>query len=123
MPRSPATPAFDRILLDEAGVTQRVLDPAAVYFLEATGDLTRVRTRGARPYIDHRPLGGLLPLFAPHGFLRVHRNHAVNLRRIRLLRRRKQGPDWELKLTPPVSAILPISRAHLEELRAALGAT
>ncbi len=41
-----------------------------------------------------------------HGFLRVHRNHAVNLAHIRQIRRRKGSLDWALKLQPPVNRTL-----------------
>jgi len=56
----------------------------------------RVRLRSARPLVDMRPIRELLPLFAPHGFLQIHREHAVNLRRIREIRRRDEGRDWEV---------------------------
>ncbi len=68
---------------------------------------------------DVRPLGELFLPFQRHGFLRVHRNHAVNLGRIRQIRRRKGSLDWELKLQPPVNRILPISRNALANLKSA----
>jgi len=49
-------------------------------------------------------------------FLRIHRNHAVNLARIREIRRRKGRDDWEVKLEPPVNRVLPVSRGRLETL-------
>jgi DNA-binding LytR/AlgR family response regulator len=60
----------------------------------------------------------VLPLFEPYGFLRVHRNHAVNLHRVRELRRRKARSGWELKLQSPVNRILPVSRSALSKLLA-----
>ena len=51
--------------------------------------------------------------------MRVHRNYAVNLARIRQIRRRKGSLDWELKPEPPVNRILPISRNALAKLKAA----
>ncbi len=45
----------------------------------------------------------------------------VNLRRVRAIRRRPTGDDWELKLEPPVNRVLPISRSHLEEVWKAFG--
>ncbi len=115
----PALP--DRILLRLADGLRRPLDPEEVYFLEAIEGATRLRSRSARALIDIRPLGDLAPLFAPHGFLRAHRNHMVNLRRVRDIRRRPSGEDWELKLEPPVNRVLPISRSHLEEVWKAFG--
>jgi DNA-binding LytR/AlgR family response regulator len=61
------------------------------------------------------------PLFESHGFVRVHREHAVNIARIRLLRLQADGRDWELKLEPPVNSVLPIARDRLAAIRAALG--
>ena len=92
------------------------VDPNDVYFLEAVGDDTLVRLRSKRRLLDVRPLGTLLKEFAPYGFLRVHRNHAVNLARIREIRRRKGSEDWELKLEPPVSRVLPVSRDLIRKL-------
>jgi DNA-binding LytR/AlgR family response regulator len=54
------------------------------------------------------------------GFLRIHRNHAVNLRRLAEVRRRRSGIDWEVKLEPPVNRVLPVARGREEELVAAL---
>ena len=77
------------------------------------------KVRNSRPT---RSLGEILGLLGPHkGFLRIHRNHAVNLRRIVELRIRRPGPDWEVKLAPPVNRVLPVGRTALAELRAALG--
>ena len=61
-------------------------------------------------------VGDLIKQFAPYGFLRVHRNHAVNLARIQEIRRRKGREDWEVKLEPPVNRILPVSRGQIGAL-------
>ena len=92
------------------------VDPNEVYFLEAVGDDTLVRLRSNRDLRDLRPLGTLLKQFAPYGFLRVHRNHAVNLARIQEIRRRKGSEDWELKLERRVNRVLPISRGQVGKL-------
>ena len=111
----------DRILLHTAYGQRKVLDPADVYFIEAVDGESRIRLRGTSPLLDVRPLGDIDPLFEPHGFLRVHRNHMVNLRRIREIRRRPKGKDWELKLDPPVNRVLPISRFTLSKVWEAFG--
>ena len=108
-----------RILLHPADSLLVPIDPSHVYYLEAVGGETLIRIRRSRPLKDVRPLGKLSPLFRRHGFLRVHRNHAVNLARIRQIRRRKGSLDWELKLQPPVNPILPISRNAFAKLKAA----
>jgi DNA-binding LytR/AlgR family response regulator len=107
---------IEKVLVHFGDFVRKPIDPAEVYFLEAVGDQTLIRTRSARPLRDVRSLGELLPRFTPYGFLRIHKNHAVNLDRIREIRRRKKGADWELKLEPPVNRILPISRNALKKL-------
>ena len=61
------------------------------------------------------------PFFEPHGFLRISREAAVNLRRIRDIRLRPSGRDWEVKLEPPVNKVLPVSRGALGKLWRAYG--
>jgi DNA-binding LytR/AlgR family response regulator len=109
----------DRVLLHLSGRRRVPVDPGDVYYLEADGDETLLRRRGARRLRDVRSLGEVLPHFEPHGFRRVHRNHAVNVRRVREIRPRKNGVDWELKLEAPVNRVLPVSRASLPGLLAA----
>ena len=110
---------IERVLLHLAEYRRVPIDPADVYFLEAVGDETLVRTRRARRLRDVRSLGELSPFFTP--ILRVHHNHAVNLGRIREIRRRRKGEDWELKLEPPVNRVLPVSRTQIGRLLKAYG--
>ena len=60
--------------------------------------------------------------FTSYGFLRIHRNHAVNLARIQEIRRRKGREDWEVKLEPPVNQVLPVSRNQIGKQLKAFGA-
>ncbi len=99
----------------------RLLDLDHIYWLEATGETTLVRTRSRRRLRDARPLGEIVGSLPASLFIRAHRNHAVNIGRIREVRRRKRGRDWELVLEPPVNRVLPVSRDALSALRAALG--
>jgi len=115
------TTALDRILLNLADGLRRVVDPAEVYYLEAKGGETLIRLRSAKRLLDLRELGEVAPLFEPHGFLRISREVAVNLRRIRDIRLRPSGRDWEVKLEPPVNKVLPVSRAALSKLWKAFG--
>ena len=110
-----------RILIHISRTEHRVLDPDDVYFLRARGGETEVRLRSRTPLVDVRPIGEVAPLFEAFGFVRIHREHAVNIAHIRLLRLQADGRDWELKLEPPVNRVLPIARDRLAELRAALG--
>ncbi len=111
----------DRIVLHISDGQRRVVDPEDVYYLESVDDETHVRLRGARPVVDLRNLGEVLPEFEPYGFLRVHRSYAVNLRRIHEIRRRSHGRDWEIKLEPPVNRVLPVSRSAFDDLSVAYG--
>ncbi|MCD4750830.1 MAG: LytTR family transcriptional regulator DNA-binding domain-containing protein [Thermoanaerobaculales bacterium] len=110
-----------RILVHLSRSEHRVLDPADVYSLRAQGGETEVRLRSREPLIDVRPIGEVAPLFEPFGFVRIHREHAVNLAHVRLLRQQADGRDWEIRLEPPVNSVLPIARDSLAELRSALG--
>ena len=112
---------IDKVLVRIGESVRKPIDPAEVYYLEAVGDETLIRTRSRRSLRDVRSLGELQPDFEPFGFVRIHKNHAVNLERIREIRRRKTGADWELKLDPPVNRILPISRNALKMLLGAFG--
>ena len=110
-----------RVLVHISRTEHRVVDPIDVYALHARGGETEVRLRSRTPLLDVRPLGDVAPHFEPFGFVRVHREHAVNIARIRLIRMQADGRDWELKLEPPVNRVMPIARDRLEGLRVALG--
>jgi len=111
----------NRILVHISRSEHRALDPDDVYFLQASGGETEVRLRSRTPLVDVRPIGEVAPLFEPFGFVRIHREHAVNIARVRLLRLQADGRDWELKLEPPANSVLPIARDRLLALRRALG--
>ena len=110
-----------RVLVHVSQTEHRVVDPDDVYFLQAAGGETEVRLRSRAPLVDLRPIGDVAPLFEPFGFVRIHREHAVNLARVSTVRLQTDGRDWELKLEPPVNAVLPIARDRLGTLRAAFG--
>ena len=80
------TLASGRALLHLAGRIRRVVDADDIYALEAQGDETDVRFRGARPVRDVRSLGEVLADLVPLGFVRIHRNHAVHAGRVREIR-------------------------------------
>ncbi len=111
----------NRILVHISRSEHRVLDPDDVYYLRARRGETEIRLRSRTPLVDVRPIGEVAPLFEPFGFVRIHREHAVNIAHVRLLRLQADGRDWELKLEPPVNRVLPIARDRLEGLRTVLG--
>ena len=110
-----------RLLLHLGPGLRQAIEGDEVYFVEAKGDDTEVRTRGARVLADVRPIGVLAAAFLRHGFVRIHRDYLVNPRHVRRVRRRPRGDDWELTLDPPVNAVLPVSRSALAALWAAFG--
>jgi DNA-binding LytR/AlgR family response regulator len=110
-----------RLLLHLEPGLRQAIDADEIYFVEAIGDDSRVRTRAARALRDVRPIGALEPLLVRLGFLRTHRNYLVNPRHVRQVRRRPRGEDWELKLDPPVNRVLPVSPSGLTALWAAFG--
>ena len=111
----------NRFLIHLAARELHPIDPAEIYYLEAEDETTTIRLRASQLLADTRPLGEIEPLLAPHGFLRIHRNHMVNLTRIRAIRGREGSADWEVKLDPPVNRVLPISRGRLAAVWAAFG--
>ncbi len=97
------------------------VDPHDVYLIEASGDHSLVRLRAKEPVEDTRPIGEVFPLFEPFGFVRIHREFAVNITRIRRIRFQADGRDWEVKMEPPVNRLLPVARNELDGLWVAFG--
>jgi DNA-binding LytR/AlgR family response regulator len=114
------TPIPDRILLHTTADQRLPVDPRDIFFVETDEGDTRVRTRHAAALSDVRELAELLPLLETHGFFQVNRSQAVNLRRVREIRRDADG-GWELKLDPPVNRVLEISRRRVAGLWGAFG--
>lgn len=119
----PSNGAGRRVLLHLDDGRRVPLDPGEVFFLEADGDETVVRTRGRRRLRDVRSLGEVLRRLPAGTFVQVHRSMAVNVDRVDEVRRRPGGRDWELRLEPPVNRVLPIARGRVEALWAAYGET
>ncbi len=116
-----ASPGGQRLLLHLGPGLRQAVDPDDVYFVEAIGDDTGVRTRSARALRDVRPMGEMARLLLGHGFVRIHRNYVVNPAHVREVRRRERGEDWEVRLDPPANVVLPVSRSALRSLWQAFG--
>jgi DNA-binding LytR/AlgR family response regulator len=110
-----------RVLLRLSDGRRVPVVPEEVFFLEADGDETLVRTRGRRRVRDVRSLAELLARFPAGMFIQVHRARAVNVDRVTEIRRRRGGRDWELRLEPPVNTLVPVARDRLDDLWAAYG--
>jgi DNA-binding LytR/AlgR family response regulator len=109
-----------RILLHLADGSYEAVELDEIFFFTAHGDETLVRLRGSRSRRDVRRLADLEWGLPAGTFFRIHRSHLVSLAKIRFLRRRDRGRDWEVKLEPPVNRVLPVSRGALAGLVEAL---
>jgi two-component system response regulator LytT len=108
------TLADGRILVHLKDRRRLVVDANDLYYLEAQGDETDIRLRDARRLLDVRSLGEVMKDLGPAGFVRIHRNHAVNPGRVREIR--LAGRAWQVQLEPPVNKVLPVSRGSLATL-------
>lgn len=118
---SPMAPVTDRVLIWPELGRASVVEPDDIHWIEADSEGTWVRFRGRDRVRDRRTLPELVDALAPLGFLQVHRDHAVNLRRVAEVRRRTPGGDWEVKLEPPVNRVLPVARGREDAVLAAFG--
>jgi len=99
-----------------------VLDPGDIYYFEGERGDALVRTARKTRHRSVHPLSVWQRRLRGAGFVRIHRSYLVNLDRVREIRLRRGDPnDWEIKLAPPVNAVLPIGRTHYLALRKALG--
>ena len=99
-----------------------LLDASEIYYIEGERGDTLVRTSRKTRYRSIHRLTDWQRKLRDTGFVRIHRSYLVNLARVREVRlRRGDTNDWELKLDPPVNAVLPIGRGYLKKLEKALG--
>jgi len=91
-----------------------------IFYLEAQGDDTLIRTRRKKPYKSVQRLGELAKKLPAPAFVRCHREYIVNLNRVRVLTPRNSR-DYDLRLDPPVNRRITIARNRLEPIRKILG--
>jgi DNA-binding LytR/AlgR family response regulator len=104
---------MNRLALRLEDGLRELVDPGDVVYVEARGADTLVRLGDRKLRKDVRPIDRMEELLAPLGFVRAHRSWLVNLDRVRFLRRRARGRDWELVLDPPVNRLVPVGRERL----------
>jgi DNA-binding LytR/AlgR family response regulator len=68
-----------------------------IFYLEAQGENTLIRTRRKKPYKSVQRLGELEKKLPAPAFVRCHREYIVNLNRVRFLVPRK-SKDYDLRL-------------------------
>ena len=91
-----------------------------IFYLEAQGEKTLIRTRRKKPYKSVQRLGELAKRLPAPAFVRCHREYIVNLNRVRSLTPRSSR-GYDLKLDPPVNRRIPIARNRLENINKVLG--
>ena len=91
-----------------------------IFYLEAQGDDTLIRTRRKKPYKSIQRIGELAKKLPAPAFVRCHREYIVNLNRVRSITPRNSR-DFDLRLDPPVNRRIPIARDRLEKIHKILG--
>ncbi len=91
-----------------------------IFYLEAQGENTIVRTKRKKPYKSVQRLGELAKKLPAPAFVRCHREFIVNSNRVRSLSPRNSR-DYDLRLDPPVNRRIPIARDRFENIRKILG--
>ena len=91
-----------------------------IFYLEAQGENTIIRTKRKKTYKSVQRLGEMAKKLPAPAFVRCHREYIVNLNRVRSLTPRNSR-DYDLRLDPPVNRRIPIARDRLEKIRNVLG--
>jgi DNA-binding LytR/AlgR family response regulator len=93
-----------------------LIEMESIFYLEAKGHDTLIRTRRKKPYHSIQRLGELAKRLPAPAFVRCHREYIINLNRVRMLTPRK-SKDYDLRLDPPVNRRIPIARNRLANIR------
>ena len=91
-----------------------------IFYLEAQGENTLIRTKRKKLYKSVQRLGELAKKLPTPKFVRCHREYIVNLNRVRSITPRNSR-DYDLRLDPPVNCRIPVARDRLEKIRKILG--
>jgi len=93
-----------------------LIEIEGIFYLEAKGHDTLIRTRRKKPYHSVQRLGELAKRLPTPAFVRCHREYIINLNRVRSLTQRK-SKDYDLRLDPPVNRRIHIARNRLGNIR------
>lgn len=96
-----------------AAGTTRLVSRSSILYLCANGDYVRVVTADGR-YLMRGSLGEIARRWEPFGFVRVHRQYVVNLRRATEVRPQLNGTAT---LIFPGNREVPVSRREVADLR------
>ena len=76
-----------------------LIEIKGIFYLEAKGHDTLIRTKRKKPYESVQRLGEMAKKLPAPVFVRCHREYIVNLNRVRMLMPRK-SKDYDLRLEP-----------------------
>jgi DNA-binding LytR/AlgR family response regulator len=93
-----------------------LIEVEGIFYLEAKGHDTLIRTRRKKPYYSVHRLGELARKLPTPAFVRCHREYIINLNGVRMLTPRK-SKDYDIRMDPPVNRRIPIARNRLENIR------
>jgi two-component system, LytTR family, response regulator len=96
-----------------AAGTTRLVGRSSIFYLSANGDYVRVVTADGR-YLMRGSLADIARRWEPLGFVRVHRQYVVNLRRATEIRPQLNGTAT---LVFPGGKEVPVARREVAELR------
>jgi DNA-binding LytR/AlgR family response regulator len=109
-----------RLPVKGTGGSIDLIEIGGIFYLEARGEDTLIRTKRKKPYKSIQRLGKLAKKLPTPSFVRCHREYIVNLNRVRSLTPRSTR-DYDLRLDPPVNRRIPIARDRLDKIRKILG--
>ena len=88
-----------------------------IFYLEAQGENTLIRTKRKKLYKSVQRLGELAKKLPTPEFVRCHREYIVNLNRVRSITPRNSR-DYDLRLDPPINRRIPVALSNQKELTA-----
>lgn len=109
-----------RLPVKKADGSIDMIEMDSIFYLEAQGDDTLVRTRRKKTYRSVQRLSELAAKLPQPAFVHCHREFIVNIDRVCALIPRTSR-DFDFKLDPPVNRRIPIARDRLEKIRKMLG--
>ena len=111
---------MNRLAIKDQPGRYRLVELGQIFYVEAEGDDSVVRTARAMLYRHVEPLEEVEPRLPSPPFFRIHRSYIVNLNRVLEIRLRGER-DYEVNMDPPVNKVLPVSRDRYPELAELLG--
>ena len=109
-----------RLPVKQANGSIVLIEIDSIFYLEAQGDDTLIRTRRQKMYRSVQPLGELAVKLPETSFVHCHREYVVNLDRVSALLPRTSR-DYDFKMDPPVNRRIPVARDRMDAVRRIIG--